>query len=168
MISVRDPRDIVASYIKIGHRQAGRGMVTKYTKRNLDFICGKITTSYQPFLAMPTPGDIAVISYERLVTDAKRELQRVAADAGLPLRVEAIEKARWLEEEHRHLAETWITELEGRPPTPESIGSFQTLLTNEEVGFVEERCRALMERFGYAPAFASVSNPTRYSRPSQT
>ena len=160
MVCVRDPRDIVASFVKIGQRQTERGIVTHYSKRNLDFICRKITTSYQSVLADSTPDDVAVISYEKLVTDAKCELRRVATYTGLPLYVDAIEGAHWLKEEYRHLAEGWVTGLEGLPPTPESVRNYQTLLTNEEVGFVEQQCRELMARFGYESIYVQEGHAT--------
>ena len=152
IVCIRDPRDIVASFLKIGLRQVELEMETRYTRRDIGFICKKITASYEPLSAAGILSDLILLHYEDLVGDPKGALYRVACETGLPLKLDGLEHAAWLDEKCRH-QETWITELEGRGPTPQSVGSFRHYLTNKEIGKVENLCRELMDRFDYEPAY---------------
>lgn len=153
IICLRDPRDIVASFLKIGRRQAERGMKTHYTRRNLDFICAKISASYKFISKEPVLPDVSPVYYEQLVTRPKDTLRRLALQADLPLHLERLDEARWLDDSARH-QETWITELERHPPNPSSVGCFRSLLNDEELAKVEQVCDELMRRFSYEPASA--------------
>jgi hypothetical protein len=145
---VRDPRDIAASFIKIGERQVQKGMATHYTKRNLIFICRKINESYDFSGAVSLGFQLAF--YEEVVADPASWLAQLATKTRLDLSARRIESLDWLDEERRH-QETWVTELEGGPPVPDSVGSFKTVLSPEETARVEELCGDLMKRFGYDP-----------------
>lgn len=147
---VRDARDIAASFLQIGMRQAARGERTKYTKRDMAFVCAKINRSYEPILGDPPPF-VRVVRYEDFVADPERELVAVAARAGLPsdgLR-KAVDRPEWLEPEQRH-KDTWITELEGGPASAANVRSHMRVLSAAEAAAVEELCAPYQERFGYA------------------
>jgi hypothetical protein len=148
IVCLRDPRDIVASYLKIGERQVALRQKTHYTRREVDFICKKINRSYKRLIDEVPPPRIATLRYEEVATDPADALRRLAADTGLPLEPIRFDALVWLEDEYRH-QETWRTELEGRPPTATSVGSFRLLLAHREIAQVETMCRPLFDRFSY-------------------
>ena len=143
---VRDPRDIVASYIKIGEREALLGIESHYTKRNIGFICRKISDSYSSLTAASK--HVTIVTYERLVSNPLETLRTLALEADLTFRLDRIEDLTWLDEEIRH-RDPWVTELEGKTPVPSNIGAFRHFLTDNEVAVVERICGDLMERFCY-------------------
>jgi len=155
VLVVRDPRDIAASFIRIGERQIKEGGSTKYTRRDLGFICDKINASY----ALESDGGDrwfdATVQYENLVRDpiatvgAALEQARIRLPAsanGIP---DAPDRLDWLEPEKLHQA-SWRTELEGGDVSDSSVGSHRTALSLKEIAIVEERCAAIMRRHGYS------------------
>lgn len=152
VVCIRDPRDIAASFVQIGLRQRAGGKQTKYQKRDIEFIAGKILTFYSPLLnSKQTP---ILVRYEDLVSEPKETLQVLARDTGLELSLDRIGNPIWLEADARHQA-SWVTRLEGRKPTPASIGSFKRVLRADEIATIQKICRPIMKRFGYAPDVAS-------------
>jgi hypothetical protein len=148
IVCVRDPRDIVASYVKIGRRQAMSQQRTRYSRRDLPSICKKINAAYQPLLDGSAPRNSYLVRYEEIAADAGETLRRLENETGLPLSARKPGELVWLEDEYRH-QETWRTPLEGGPPTAESVGSYRSELSLMERVQVELLCRSLIDRFGY-------------------
>jgi hypothetical protein len=149
VVCLRDPRDIVTSFIKIGERERDGKQSTRYGRRDIHFICRKINASYRPFMKSDTPRGIAFVRYEDVVADPVGMLRRLANETGLPLQAGRLDSLVWLEDEYRH-KESWRTELEGGPPVTDSVGSFREVLNRQERVLVEKLCRALMAKFSYA------------------
>ncbi|HSO48204.1 MAG TPA: sulfotransferase, partial [Rhizobiaceae bacterium] len=146
---VRDPRDIAASFMKIGQRQIASRETTKYTKRDIGFICGKINDSCQHLLR-PLPVRTQVVRYEDFVYDPARELTRLAAHFGWQVADmgRTLEHPQWLEPSKRHKA-SWITELEDGAVSTASVGNFAGLLTRDELAAVERNCAEILSSFNY-------------------
>lgn len=148
IVCVRDPRDIVASFIRIGERQVRLRQETRYSRREVSFICKKINASYLPLVHQDLPPDVILIRYEDVVANPVGALQRLAEKTGLPLNPAPLSAPIWLEDEYRH-QETWRTELEGGLPTPENVGGYRRVLSRAELAHVEKACGPLIERLTY-------------------
>jgi hypothetical protein len=146
IICIRNPRDIVASFVKIGRRQAALRQRTRYSRRQILDICKKINAAYRPLLDGSAPRGCNLIHYEEIAANPAEALCRLASETGLPLKPAKPGELVWLTDEYRH-QETWRTPLEGGPPTGESIGSFRSELTLIERVQVELACRSLLDRF---------------------
>lgn len=148
IVCMRDPRDIAASFVKIGQRKSAP-KPGKYEKRDILFISKKILTAYQPLLAA-VPAGVVMVRYEDLAGDPKATLKALGRDTGLKLSLDRIEDAAWLDAPARH-DQAWISELEGAKPSTASIGSFKRVLLGEEVAIVQRVCQPIMSQFAYAP-----------------
>ena len=148
VVCLRDPRDIAASFVQIGQRQAG-AKPSKYEKRDIGFISQKILASYRTLMHAAHPSAYFV-RYEELATDPKGCLHALARDTGLTLSFDRIERPIWLDAQARHEA-SWISGLEGGKASPASIGSFQRVLRGDEIAVVQNICEPIMSRFGYTP-----------------
>ena len=73
-----------------------------------------------------------VVRYEDMASEPRGALQALARDAGLEFSLDRIDHPTWLAADARHQA-SWITQLEGQKPSPESIGSFKRVLRSDEV-----------------------------------
>ncbi len=146
---VRDPRDIAASYVKIGKRQIAAGETSKYTRRDIGFICSKINESCQQLL-LPIPAHTQVVRYEDFVLDPSGELQRLASHFGWRLAdiQRSIDHPVWVDPSNRHKA-SWITELEDGAVSAASVGSFADILTTTERVAVEQHCAEILLKFNY-------------------
>jgi len=155
IVSLRDPRDIAASFVQIGQRQTGTTQSaikpSKYEKRDIGFISKKILASYQPLLDMaPLQPNTFVVRYEELASDPRSSLRALAGEADLELSLDRVEQPDWLAVDARHEA-SWVTELEGDKPSAASIGSFTRVLRGDEIAIVQTICEPIMSRFGYTP-----------------
>ena len=55
IVCLRDPRDIAASFLRIGQRQQEEGKASKYQQRDIHFIANKILASYAPLMKGAQP-----------------------------------------------------------------------------------------------------------------
>lgn len=148
LVCVRDPRDIVASFIKIGQRDTERKQTTRYSRREISFICRKINASYRAIIECDIPPSVSLVRYEDIVTYPADTLRRLANETGLPLNPYRADSLTWLEDEYRH-QKTWQTELEGGPPTPRSVGSFRQSLGYFERAQIQRSCDLLIAKLRY-------------------
>lgn len=148
-LCVRDPRDIVASYLKIGSRNEDTTDDSPYSRRDLNYMCRVISAQYEAYLDGRCPQSVHVVKYEHIATDAAGTLVSLASKTLLPIDTARLSELEWLEAESRH-ERPWISELEGRPPTADNIGNFRTILNWHELGYVERRCGRTMDSFGYS------------------
>jgi len=163
IICLRDPRDIAASFLRIGQRE-GEGSGSKYQRRDISFIGKKILASYAPLFQGERGANLHFVRYEEVVTKPAETLARLARDTGLALSLERIAKPAWLEAEARHEA-SWISELEGQEPSPANVGAYKTVMEPSEIGLIEQICSPYMAWAGYErsplerspPAWAPVS-----------
>jgi hypothetical protein len=148
IVSIRDPRDIAASFLRIGLRERHQGSASKYRRRDIDFIGKKITASYASLMQGSEPPGIHLVRYEELVTKPRQTLEKIAHDAGLELSLDRITNPLWLEREARHDA-SWISELEGGKPSPASVGAYRTVMWPREIVLLEQICGPVMDWAGY-------------------
>ncbi|HUU24596.1 MAG TPA: sulfotransferase [Methyloceanibacter sp.] len=148
IVSVRDPRDIAASFMRIGERESTKGKPERYAKRDIFFVSRKIRASYESLLDDADAQHAVLVRYEDLVRDPEGTLRKVGHDTGLEFSLDRIERAEWLEKGARH-QDSWVTELEGTKPSPASVGSYASALRKDEIAIVQEYCEPVMRKFGY-------------------
>jgi len=148
ILCVRDPRDIVASYMKIGERDKENNIRSRYSVRDVDYICGKINQFYKNFFTDGFPSTLPIVKYEEIVVNPDSVLQMLSKTFGLKFKMPNYSEMTWLNEHSRH-KKTWITELEGHPPTIKSIGDYKKKLSLSEIYKIERDCEHVMKFFGY-------------------
>ena len=147
ILCVRDPRDVAASFLRIGQRELAQGNKRDlFARRDIDFICRKIRESFQPFLDQASPPASAELHYEALVLDPDAELRRIGSELNLSFDLEKRKGLKWLDAESRH-KQTWTSSLEEGAISAKSVGSFRSTMTASEIHRVQHRCRHVMERF---------------------
>ena len=154
---LRDPRDIAASFLRIGQREQPEGAPGKYRRRDIDFIGKKILGSYAPLMQDGAATDVILVRYEDVVTKPRETLADLARETGLPLSLERIDTMEWLEAESRH-DPAWITELEEKGPSAASVGAYKTVMRPSEIALTEEICAPLMAWAGYESAMPRISS----------
>jgi len=146
---IRDPRDIASSFLKIEQREKAMGRERKrYRNRNLFLYCTKVKRSCQE--AVKAGFSWTVLRYEDVVADPAGQLERLGAETGLPLRVPDFDNMRWIEAEVRH-KDSWVSSLEEKAPSVQSVGAFRGVLSPGEIAYVEVTCGGIMKKFGYSP-----------------
>ncbi len=154
---LRDPRDIAASFLRIGEREHPEGAPGKYRRRDIDFIGKKILGSYGALMQAGAAKDVILVRYEDVVTKPRETLAELARETGLPLSPDRIDTMEWLEAESRH-DPAWITELEEKGPSAASVGAYKTVMRPSEIALTEEICAPLMAWAGYESAMPRISS----------
>ena len=73
IVCVRDPRDIVASFLRIGKRE-GPEATSRYSRRDVHFIAKKVLASYAPLTGASSPQNVILVRYEKLAAEPKGTL----------------------------------------------------------------------------------------------
>jgi hypothetical protein len=166
IVCLRDPRDITASFLKIGRRQM-QGEAGKYRRRDIHFIGKKIVGSYAGLARDPAPRNLHFIHYEELAEAPAKVLQDLANATGLKLSLDRIDNPVWLEAEARH-EEAWISPLEEQKPSTESVGAYRDVMRPREITLIEQICASVMSFGGYKPSSSpesgALTGPTKLAR----
>ncbi len=150
----RDPRDVCVSFMK-----AVVGEKHPY------FIAKKWCELQQLCLAakdLVGTNRFYCLSYENLVTDCDRELQKLMNFLGLDYREIQKEfyhsRAAW---EAAHASKLW--ENVEKPVTNSRIGRFKKELSYDQIHIVESVTGDIMNALGYEPTATSISDPLIFS-----
>jgi len=149
ILCVRDPRDVAASFLKIGQRELALGnKEDPFARRDIDSICRMIKISFKYFLDNTDSQNTTELRYEALVQNPESELGRIGQELGLEFDLDGVRRPKWLDAGSRH-KQTWTSSLEEGAVSRDSVGSFRSIMTAREIDRVQDRCRHVMDRFGY-------------------
>lgn len=160
-MSVREPKDVVASMIEVGrkHRKTHTDSpVARYADSVVD-LCDLVNRFYASTLVAVDDGEfgdrLLFVRYEDVVLHTRSEATRVAAFAKLTLDgfdpdaawSEGYERAVRLEDPR---TAAFVTELTGKGFRASRIGRWKETLTGDQAALVDDRCAVLRQRFGYS------------------
>ncbi len=157
LVMTRDPRDVVASMVKVGEKaQELDDPNAIKLRRNMDQLSKIYLDVYGPALANKNPEyrqSVWVVRYEDLVTRTDETLDILREASGLELR-DFSAGADWTRNDidMEGLAagtNPWTSDLWGKGISKRRIGSYREVLTPEEIAVIEKLCAGPMELFGY-------------------
>lgn len=150
IITIRDPRAVVRSYLdprgfRVGRPAnllVGADRWRDEVKKQLDFVGNN-------------PDRTIIISYESLVTDIAKEIERVAVFLNIPVEKSMLEYFNHAAEIRIHDGNSNIL----RPPDPTKIDAWRAEFSPQQVRLIESRTGEIMESLGYTceHPFQSVS-----------
>ena len=166
VISVRDPKDTIASMIKVGekHRQDGVNSFLARADRNLKVLCTSYRQFYLPVIkAIDNGGEelkarVLFVPYEQLIGDTETEVRRLSAFCDLSLSPAEMadrdaRRSRVTREtdplfDHPHWS-AYVTGLSGGPISGASIGRHREVLSADEAEKIDALCADIRQAFGY-------------------
>lgn len=162
VISVRDPKDTIASMIEVGerHRRSGVNSFLAAAGRNIDALSKSYRQFYLP--VMQTMGRnqnglrsrVLFVRYEDLVGDTESEARRLSKFCGLALHPAALAKrnadARGTRSiiDHQHWG-AYLTALSGGPVSSTSVGRHREVLEPAEAQQIDRLCADVWQTLGY-------------------
>lgn len=158
IVTVRDPRDVVASRMGVFRRQqesAGTNEVV--TQTQIEAWCREYNATYAPFSKGPAlfTDRIFVTRYESLVDPVSlaSELERLSAVIGVP----GIDPQRLWGERAGNVATNhpWGSPLYGRPMSDASIGRYVRDMDEDVADLVWRWCVGSLEALGMAETYPS-------------
>jgi len=156
VVSVRDPRDIVASQLEIAVKE-GRIARGQHREADIGRLAIEVMRAYEPCLAVAPAGNdrLRFVRYEDLVSAPREIVAGLAAWASLDL--SGFDPANaWAHsmrdyEADRRAGNAYVTELFGKGVSDQRIGQYRTALRPADLPVIEHVCRPLMAAFRYGP-----------------
>ncbi|MDD5585774.1 MAG: sulfotransferase [Alphaproteobacteria bacterium] len=165
IISVRDPRDVIASILvtagkikdwkKEARKQHCFGFLADWG-RDMTKLSNYFLSFYRPALVIePIVGDrLMFAKYEKVVQDIPGTVKNVAGILGIePWEFDNTKP--WYPETTKPLRQeevnNWTTDRYFETISGKSVGNFKTAFSNEELAVIERICADYMTKFGYEP-----------------
>ncbi|GAB4393432.1 MAG: hypothetical protein Tsb0032_12820 [Kiloniellaceae bacterium] len=159
VISLRDPKDTIASMIGVGekHRQSGVVSFLARAGRDIRQLCNSYSGFYIPVLRVLQAGGgleqrVCFSAYEDLISETEKSVARLSEFCAIPLSLEHLaSEAGWRSNfdgeadelsRHPHWS-AYLTELSGGPISQASIGRYRDVLSDAEAAEVDRRCGEL-------------------------
>jgi hypothetical protein len=159
VVSVREPKDTIASIVKVGERQKSLGLrlFSGRAQRDIGRLCKAYNAAYLSSLRAGDrlAGRLVYVRYEDVVADGAAAMAPVWAHYGIaPGDLTKAENERRTPHfkavtEHRYWR-TYLTELSGRAISASSLGGSRQILGTVERARIDWRCRRVRRTFGYA------------------
>lgn len=158
LLVVRDPRDVVASMIRVGQKQEQSGQPAFFSNRDMPALCRHFLSFYQPCLEFRSAEfrkRLGIVLYEDLVQDTRSALRDISLftetdfeqiDIEAPLDTGLVRQADTAASAH---FAPWMTALSGQNVSRKSVGGFHETLSDSEVATVETLCGDFFDAFGY-------------------
>ena len=163
---VRDPRDVVASLLRVGEKMLKDGrndFVAAATRtRDLPKLCHYFLSFYAPLWAVPDAEfweRALFVRYEDLVANPEGVLADVEAFSGLDLsQVTRREIFDTGSVDYSDRTDSpWFSRLYGKGISGSRIGTYREILSGEESALVEHLCKDFFKLFAYEPASKAVA-----------
>ena len=163
VVSVREPKDTIASMIEVGERQQQRGEPSHFQSlaRDMAQFVEYYKSYYAPlfdYLSNAEAGTrarVMLTSYESLLTETANALAALGKFSGIDL--SGFDKAaKWRSEIHGvdgnvkdGVINAWQTELEGKGLSTARLGRYAEVLTAREIQEIDEESADISQAFGY-------------------
>ena len=154
LVTVRDPRDQVASELEVAARRQAAGLPDHhYGTRNIVALAQRYLSYSREILTLrrQQPEQLNIVRYEDLILRSEEALTNLRGMTGLALPFDPAKP--WTRVSPLAALQTGgdRSDLYGAPIDAASVGRFQRELTAAEAATVEETCAELMSEFGYDP-----------------
>ena len=154
IVTMRDPRDIMASMIGVGERMKASGEKHFFQQRNIEKLSHYIKLFYAPALNSQDQsfkGRCLTIRYEDLIQHTADVKKKLAAFSGLKLNFNSTDELN-TESETEYLPryKPWITENNNSDINDSSIGRFREVLRAEEIAQANHHCEDIIDLFQYS------------------
>lgn len=166
LMIVRDPRDTIASMVTVGEKQKRLGQSYFFADRDIPAMCRHMMSFCLPALSVTDPDfrrRLAVVLYEELVQQPEKVLGQISGFTGIDFVSGATTnepRSGIVDEDWNRRSKLyfpWVTEVSGKAVSESRVGSWKSVLTDEEVLLVEENCQSFFEWFGYERSAQPVS-----------
>jgi len=165
ILTVRDPRDTIASMVRVMETQTKIGQITDLTMRgrDMELLSRYYLSFYSPVMSSdsPTLADSTLILRHEDVLGAFDELLETLREfTGLPL--QGVSAANpWARSSidfsnSRTSVSPVDSSLHGQPLSAAHAGNFLDVLTPDEVHAIEHHCAEVIQLFGYQPSLLPV------------
>ena len=152
VVSVRDPRDVVASMLTVAEKQIKNGRTSNMVQAGRDV--AKLTKLFLSFYnglnRMPREASprLQYVKYEDVVLNTAALLPKLSQYTGLDLGGYD-PKAKWKYTRPRSTNEVFDTKIRGNALSSSSIGNYKSQLSDGQIEAIEKTAHNFMKHFKY-------------------
>ncbi len=145
VVSIRDARDAIASRVTVMRKGKPDAVVSE---QDVIRVCQEFNASYLPLLKAPDifSGRALVVAYEGLSRSGN--LAPIETFMGITCRPDRVWQSELTDINGPANNNEWRTAQYGKPLNPDSIGSYASILTPQQVQIVLDHCGPLMQQLG--------------------
>jgi hypothetical protein len=155
LVTLRDPRDGIASQVVVGEKQAKAGKNVRFPRdmRQLVWEYQGLYSACVNSQDAAFKSRILYVKYEDLVGDAEKELARIRDFTGLSLA--DFDPARGWQSSQRDFqgvveaGDPYTSPLYGQGMSKQRIHRYKDVLTRDEIRFIEQNAVQYFQHFGY-------------------
>jgi hypothetical protein len=174
VVSVREPKDTIASMITVGERQQQRGEPSHFQAlaRDMAQFVEYYKSYYAPLFEHLNNAEagarerVMLASYERLLTETPNALAALSKFSGIDLS-RFNKAATWRSEIHGvdgnakdGVVSAWQTELEGKGLSTQRLGRYAEVLTAREIQEIDAQSADVCRAFGYPSPATPIQSQT--------
>lgn len=155
VVMVRDPRDVVASTLKVGRRQIENGEGTWIDDSNVEKICHMIMSHYAAIFTSDSvefKKTLTLFRYEDLVNSPKTMLQEMQSKTGIDfshVNPDDDTDKKCFENFNYDSQYAWKSDHYGKKVTKALIGTYKDELDDENIQIIQTECHDFMQFFNY-------------------
>lgn len=145
LLSIRDPRDAVASRVTVMRKKDPAVVVSE---QDILRICQVFNGAYEPLIGAPDifKGRALLVPYEGLSRSG--DLKAIESFMGITCHPDRAWKSELTDINSTANETEWRTEQYGKPLNAGSIGNYASVLTQQQVQIVLNQCGPVMQRLG--------------------
>ena len=157
IFTVRDPRDVIASQIRVGEKQQKEKMENKFP-RDINYLCNKINLYHRVLFSEVfkkknslLKKSTTIIKYEEVVTNPEFVInslnKKIGANINLKNTNEIWKRSDYIYNKSKRFG--FLSEHWGKPITSKTIGSYKSVLNSDEINLINDQCKEIMNLFNY-------------------
>lgn len=157
LISMRDPRDIMASMIDVGKRMQQQGQQHFFQQRDIEYLSNYIKTFYAPTLNNQDQAyrnRCFIFRYEDLINNTSDVKQKLSSFTGLAMDFDDDSELNPGDnkdmKQNQSRYKPWLTDNNDKNINNSSIGHYKSVLTPEEIEQANHHCADILQLFQYS------------------
>ena len=157
IFTVREPRDVIASMIKVGEEQQKIKEENKFP-RNINYLSKRVNQYHRILFSNVfkeknslLKKSTTIIKYEEMVTNTKHILNNLNKKLGTKIDLknssEIWKRSDYIDKKNKNFG--FFSKHWKKPITSETIGSYKGVLNSDEISLINIQCRKIMNFFNY-------------------
>ena len=157
IMTIRDPRDIIASMINVGIKQKNLNMENQFPE-NIELLCNKINQSYRLFLDNHQKkflsNNVHTIKYENFVNNPGEELNKmlqkftIETQYNKDFNIWKRSSGVYLKSNNK-IDNPYKSKLWNQPLNNSRINFYKNFLSNKQIDQINNYCKKILKIFNY-------------------
>ena len=157
IFTMRDPRDVIASMIKVGEKQSKTIGSNKFP-RDIKYLCERINQYHRILFSKDFKNkknllnkSTTIIKYEDIVNKTRQSIININKNLTTKIKLKDIDQL-WKRSDYIYKKNKkfgFFSDHWGKPITQKTIGSYKDILSLKEINLININCKQILNSFEY-------------------